>query len=49
MEVVKMNLFAERLKEIRRRKNITLDELAEKIGYTKSTLSRYENEKIIPP
>ena len=43
-----MNLFAERLKEIRRRKNITLDELAEKIGYTKSTLSRYENEKRVP-
>lgn len=43
-----MSTFADRLKLLREERNITLDELAEKIHSTKSTLSRYENSKRTP-
>jgi transcriptional regulator with XRE-family HTH domain len=39
-----MATFSERLKLLREEKGITLDELANAIQSTKSTLSRYENE-----
>lgn len=38
-----MATFADRLRELRREKGITLDELAEILQTTKATLSRYEN------
>lgn len=38
-----MATFAERLKELRNDKEITLDKLAELLETTKATLSRYEN------
>lgn len=43
-----MATFSERLKHLRKEKNITLEELAENINTTKSTLSRYENGKREP-
>lgn len=36
-------LFAQRLKELRQKRHLSLEELALKIGTTKTTLSRYEN------
>ena len=41
-------LFPERLKELRIKKGITLEELAKNIGTTKTTLSRYENGERSP-
>ncbi|MHC1683030.1 MAG: helix-turn-helix domain-containing protein [Clostridiaceae bacterium] len=38
-----MATFAERLKELRNEKGISLDKLAEILSTTKATLSRYEN------
>jgi len=38
-----MSTFCERLSNLRHEKNLTLDDLANKIGTTKSTISRYEN------
>lgn len=38
-----MATFKDRLKELRQSKNMTLEELANEIGTTKSTISRYEN------
>lgn len=38
-----MATFGERLKLVRNEKNLTLDKLAEILGTTKATLSRYEN------
>src|SRR5690554_5425702 len=43
-----MATFSDRLKQLRDEKNITLERLAENIGITKSTLSRYENNKREP-
>ena len=43
-----MATFAERLKSLRNKRNITLDELATSLYTTKATLSRYENDKRIP-
>ena len=40
--------FAQRMKLLRKKNDITLDELAEKIQSTKATLSRYENDKRTP-
>jgi transcriptional regulator with XRE-family HTH domain len=40
--------ISNRLKEIRKDKNITLQELAEKAGITKSMLSQVENSRTIP-
>ena len=36
-------IFGLRLKQLRKEKGITLDALADSIGTTKTTLSRYEN------
>lgn len=43
-----MSTFSKRLKLLREERNITLDELAIRIHSTKSTLSRYENNKRTP-
>lgn len=40
--------FGKRLKAIRKMKKLTLEELGEKISKTKATVSKYENENIIP-
>lgn len=42
-----MNNFHKRLKELRTLKAMTLDELAKALNTTKTTLSRYENNKRI--
>lgn len=36
-------MIGTRIKELRRRNNLTLEELAEKIGTSKQTINRYEN------
>lgn len=38
-----MGTFQERLKFLRKEKNLTIEELAKKLGSAKSTISRYEN------
>lgn len=38
-----MATFGERLRELRIEKNLTLDELKDRLNTTKATLSRYEN------
>lgn len=43
-----MATFAERLRQLRNEKDITLDELAAIFGTTKATLSRYENDLRVP-
>jgi transcriptional regulator with XRE-family HTH domain len=44
---VQMNgAFGERMKRIREEKNLTLEEVALKIGLSKGTVSRYENGEI---
>ena len=43
-----MATFSKRLKKLRKKKSVTLDELARAIDTTKTTLSRYENEKREP-
>lgn len=43
-----MATFQDRLKFLRKEKNITLDKLAEALNTTKATLSRYENGLRIP-
>lgn len=40
--------ISNRLKEIRKDRNVTLQELAEKAGITKSMLSQVENSRSIP-
>ncbi len=40
--------FAERLRYLRRRQNLTLEKLATELNSTKTTLSRYENNKRSP-
>lgn len=40
-----MNEFHRRLRELRNLKSMTLDDLAKALGTTKTTLSRYENNK----
>ena len=40
---VQMATFAERLKELRKEKQLTVEQLAQNIGSAKSTISRYEN------
>lgn len=41
-------MFGERLKELREDFNLTQDQLAEKIGINRSTISAYENNAISP-
>jgi transcriptional regulator with XRE-family HTH domain len=43
-----MATFHERMKEIRTKKDITLEDLAKALNTTKSTLSRYENNLRVP-
>lgn len=43
-----MATFSQRMRELRKEKNITLEKLAEMLKTTKATLSRYENGKRIP-
>lgn len=43
-----MTNFSNRLKNLRQFKNLTLDELAQELESTKTTLSRYENDKRTP-
>lgn len=43
-----MELFAERLKELREEKNLTFKELAEQTGLSKSALCFWENGKRTP-
>lgn len=43
-----MATFPERMKALRKEKDITLEELSEILGTTKATLSRYENNLRIP-
>lgn len=38
-----MATFSDRLRELRKERNVTLEELAKILGTTKATLSRYEN------
>lgn len=39
-------VFGDRMKAIREEKNLTLEEVANKIGLSKGTISRYENGEI---
>ncbi len=43
-----MKIFCERLKELRVEKNLTTTSLAEKLGVSNSTISRWENGVIVP-
>ena len=43
-----MSIFSKRMKKIRIEKGITLQELADALDTTTSTLSRYENDKAQP-
>lgn len=43
-----MATFSERLKELRKEKRLTVEQLADKLGSAKSTISRYENGKREP-
>lgn len=43
-----MVTFGNRMREARKKADLTLEELAEKLDTTKATLSRYENNKRIP-
>jgi transcriptional regulator with XRE-family HTH domain len=43
-----MATFSERMRELRKEKRISLEKLAEMMGTTKATLSRYENSKRVP-
>lgn len=43
-----MNTFGQNMRTIRECKNLSLDELAEKIGSTKQVLSRYERDERSP-
>lgn len=43
-----MQSFGERLRKIRKNKNISLDKLAAELHTTKATLSRYENNLVLP-
>ncbi len=43
-----MQQFHMRLRQLRQNKRLTLDALAKQLGTTKTTLSRYENNKRLP-
>ena len=40
--------FAENLKNLRKEKNLTQEELAEKTGINRKTISRYERGETLP-
>lgn len=43
-----MATFADRLKDLRKEKQLTIEQLAKDLGSAKSTISRYENDKREP-
>ena len=43
-----MNIFIKRLKEIRKDKGLSMSELANKIGVSTNTISRWERGERIP-
>jgi transcriptional regulator with XRE-family HTH domain len=43
-----MTTFAERLRQLRKEKGLTLEQLAQALATTKATLSRYENNERKP-
>lgn len=43
-----MSIFAERLKELREERNLTLKKLAKEIGVTDIAISRWENNLRVP-
>ena len=43
-----MKIFAERLKELRKEKNVSLKVLAREIGVSDIAISRWENELRVP-
>lgn len=43
-----MEIFSKRLKELREENNVSLNDLAEAIGSTKSALSKYERGIVTP-
>lgn len=43
-----MATFGTRMREARKNKGFTLEDLSEKLNTTKATLSRYENDKRFP-
>ena len=42
-------IIAQRIKNIRTEKDLTLDEVAKRTGFTKGLLSKIENNKVSPP
>ncbi|MGC7872690.1 helix-turn-helix domain-containing protein [Desulfosporosinus sp. SYSU MS00001] len=42
-------IISKQLKQVRLEKQLTLDELAKRTGFTKSLLSKIENNKVSPP
>lgn len=51
MYILGMNtthVFAERIKELRQEKNLSLKQLGEEIGVSSIAISRWENEKRVP-
>jgi len=42
-------IIAQRIKKIRTEKDLTLEEVAKKTGFTKGLLSKIENNKVSPP
>lgn len=43
-----LKVFAERLKELREEKNLTINGIAKEIGIPASSISRWENQKRMP-
>ena len=43
------NIIAQRIKKIRTEKELTLEEVAKRTGFTKGLLSKIENNKVSPP
>jgi transcriptional regulator with XRE-family HTH domain len=49
VSIVEEKKIAEKIRNLRMGKNITLDSLAERTGFTKGYLSKLENAKKVPP
>ena len=45
---VRINIFKERLKQLREQKGFTLSELGAKIGVTRQAIIKFENDKAFP-
>ena len=48
MKEIDLNLFSERLKELRNEKKLTTIQLAKKLGVSDASVSRWENQLRIP-